>query len=105
MRTSECWELFSKNLASTRALLTTEATDVEHQMNRTSTIGKIMDHAAVSALYPRRESPTIGTHCGWRCCTQGEHDFISNIDLQNLEILIKRFGKNGHAFNSDREGY
>jgi hypothetical protein len=36
--------------------------------------------------------------------TEGQGDFISNRDLQKLHALIEKFGKNDHAFYSEKEG-
>src|SRR5258708_3959044 len=94
--TSECREGLGKNLASTGVLLTAEATDLEHQMHRASTIGQIMDRAAVSAVYSRRDCPACGTCCGWRSGIPGERHLVGNGDLPNLQVLLEKFWKGGH---------
>ena len=89
MGTSKLWELLSKDFARTGALLTTETTHLYHQMDRSSASGKIMERAAVPAVYPWRDGPAIGTGCGWRRGTEGECDLVSNGDVQELHVLIE----------------
>src|SRR5260370_24090989 len=78
MRAGKLWKLFCKNLACTGALLTAETTDLEHQMDRSPPIGKIMERATLSAVYPHRDGSTIGTCCARRRGTEGQCDLISN---------------------------
>jgi hypothetical protein len=87
---SERWERFCKNLASTGVLVTTKATNVQHEMDRTPTSRKIVDGPTVVAVYLCGHRPTIGAGSGWRRYLDSKSSLIGTCDLRNLQVWLKK---------------
>src|SRR6266496_1856468 len=76
VRATEIWKPFTKNLLSTGALFTKEATYMHDETDGTPNRGKITERACIVTLDARRCSPTRGAQSHWGYRTQGQYDLL-----------------------------